>query len=331
MENPKSFTNIIFIYKFPFPFEHFSLIIKDIQTIGDFMNFIQSEFISEPIFLKGDKIFLKNTFFYFKYKKFISVYFKTENFFETDYYLRIEYKMYKSNPLLFEINFLLNLHYLDENNCLFILEIKLSKQNLNKIKINAIYKECFNNCDLLSNSIKINQINSFYNTNIIINSNYDLVMNICTHINLFKLFIPSIKIFSKLNIYNQENEKSNNEKQYLLMKDSVYNIILKKKHNFFLFPNNIILKVHKFKNSKEQCIIRYKVLKFGKMKNIPIYYIYFLMRKITENHTFISIKLNFFPFIQRSFISTVDNFANQLLNNVRNVCLKYLERKKNKC
>ena len=115
------------------------------------------------------------------------------------------------------------------------------------------------------------------------------------------------------------------------MKDSVYNIILKKEHNFFLFPNNIILKVHKFKNSKEQCIIRYKVLKFGKMKNIPIYYIYFLMRKITENHTFISIKLNFFPFIQRSFISTVDNFANQLLNNVRNVCLKYLERKKNKC
>ena len=65
------------------------------------------------------------------------------------------------------------------------------------------------------------------------------------------------------------------------------------------------------------------------MKNIPIYYIYFLMRKITENHTFISIKLNFFPFIQRSFISTVDNFANQLLNNVRNVCLNYLKRKKN--
>ena len=56
------------------------------------------------------------------------------------------------------------------------------------------------------------------------------------------------------------------------MKDSVFNIIFKKEHNFFLFPNNIILKVHKFKNYKDQCFIRYKVLKFGKLKNIHLFF-----------------------------------------------------------
>lgn len=327
MENKNRYSKIINIYKFPFPFEHFSFIIKDIQTIGDFMNIFQNEFISDIIFLKGDKSILKNSFFYFKYKKLISVYFKTENFIENDYFLRIEYRMYKSNPILFEIIFLINLHYQDENSCLFILEIEFPQKNLNKLKSEAIYREFFNNCEILSNSIKINQIFSFYNTNIIINSNYDLVMNICTHYELFRLFLPSVKLFTKVNIYNQENEK-NNDKEGLLMKDSVFNIKFKKEHNFFLFPNNIILKVHKFKNYKDQCFIRYKVLKFGKLKNIPIYYIYFFMRKITENHTFISIKLNFFPSIQRSFISTVDNYANQLLYNVKNVCLNYMKKKK---
>ena len=56
---------IINRFTFNHPFEIMSPIIRNIQTIGNLMNFIQSKIISDPIILKGETNFEENTWFFF--------------------------------------------------------------------------------------------------------------------------------------------------------------------------------------------------------------------------------------------------------------------------
>ena len=53
-------------FTFNNPFEIMGPIIRNIQTIGNLMNFIESKIISDPIILKGETTFEENTWFFFR-------------------------------------------------------------------------------------------------------------------------------------------------------------------------------------------------------------------------------------------------------------------------
>ena len=316
--------NFGYIFNFQFPFEYLSSIIKDIQTIGELINFFQKKSISNIIILKGEKTFTKNTFFYFKYKQLINLYFKTINYFETDYFLRIEYKLYKSNQKMFEIYFNFNLHYIEENLSQLLFEIKLKNIKLNKLIIDANYKEFLDNCKILSKSIKDDKLFEFINTNILINCNYDLIMNISTHYDLFKLFLPSLKFFSKVKNYNGENEKNNENDEGILKQDLIFNIIIKNIKKYDFISNNFSIKVDKIKLSNDFFFVKFKFLKFGKFIKIPIYSLIYSITKVSKSHSFISLKLNFnYPLYQR-FIDGMKKYLNKLLSNLKTICSNYL-------
>ena len=316
--------NFGYTFNFQFPFEYLSSIIKDIQTIGELINFFQKKSISDIIILKGEKTFSKNSFFYFKYKQLISLYFKTINFFETDYFLRIEYKLYKSNPKIFEIYFNFNLHYIENNLSQLIFEIKFKKIKLNKLIIDANYKEFIGNCKLLSKSIKNNKLFEFINMSILINCNYDLIMNISIHYNLFKLFLPSLKFFSKVKIYNEENEKNNENDEGKLKIGLIFNIIIKNINKYDFISNNFSIKVDKIKITNDFCFIKFKFLKFGKFTKIPIHSFNYSITKISKNHSFISLKLTFTSPLNQKFIDGMKKYLNKLLVNLKTICSNYL-------
>ena len=320
--------NFGYTFNFQFPFEYLSSIIKDIQTIGELINFFKKKSISDIIILKGEKTFSKNSFFYFKYKQLISLYFKTINFFETDYFLRIEYKLYKSNPKIFEIYFNFNLHYIENNLSQLLFEIKFNNIILNKSIIDANYKEFLGNCKLLSKSIQNNKLLEFINTNILINCNYDLIMNISTHYDLFKLFLPNLKLFSKVNNYNEENEKNNENDEGKLKIGLVFNIIIKNINKYDFISNNFSIKVHKIKLTNDFFFVKFKFLKVGKFTNLPIDSFNYSIITISKNHSFISLKLVFNSPLHQRFIDGMKKYLNKLLSNLKNICSNYLLKQK---
>jgi hypothetical protein len=328
MENKNNhYTKLGYLFNFYFSFESLSLIIKDIQTIGDLINFFQKKSISDFIILHGDKTFSKNTFFYFKYKQLISLYFKTIDFFETDYFMRIEYKLYKTNPKFFVSYFIFNLNYINEEYCQLILEINFENIFLNKLIVKESYQEFFQNCIILSNSIKKSKLNQFCNSNLLINSNYDLIINISTYYELLKLFLPNIKLISKIiNNYNENDITNNDEKK--ITKNSLFNVIFKNKKKNKIFPNNFNIKVEKINSKKDFCFIRYKFLKYGNLKIIPIYSLDFLIRKISNNYTYVSIKILFNLPLPKHFINALEKYSNKALENLKNVCSKYSQKQK---
>lgn len=330
MSNKKNTNELLklgYSFNFNFSFDSLCSIIKDIHTMGELLNFFKKKCISDVIILQGDKTFSKDTFFYFKYKQLISLYFKTINFFETDYFLRIEYQLYKTKPKFFSIFFIFNLHYIDEDLCQLFLEIHFENINLNKLIFKRGYKEFLENCKILSSSIQRNKIFEFCNANLLINSDYDLIMNITTHYTLFKLFLPNFKSISCLKQNNEELEKNNNGK---LTNEMVLNIFLKKKKKYEYSTNNVIIKVEKFKSLENFCFLKYKILQFGKLKKLPFYFINVLIRKITNNHTFVSLKLSFNSPYPKKFIISIENYLNQILINLKDICSYYTLKNNNK-
>ena len=318
-------SNLGYLFNFHFSFESLSSIIKDIQTIGDLINFFQKKSISDFIILQGDKTFSKDSFFHFKYKQLISLYFKTIDFFETDYFMRIEYKLYKTNPKFFVIYFVFNLNYLDEDYCQLLLEINFENININKLIVKASYQEFFQNCKMLSNSLQKSKLYQFSNSNLLINSNYDLIINISTYYELLKLILPNIKLISKINNNNDESEKINNDEKKITS-DSLFNVIFKNEKKNKIFPNNLKIKVEKMNNNKDFCNIKYKFLKYGNLKITPIYSLDLLIRKISKNHTFVSVKLLFISPLPINFINGLEKYSNKALENLKNLCSKYSQK-----
>ena len=57
-------TNLVLQFTFPYNFDKMLNIIKNIQTLGNLMNFLEGKIISDPILLKGQSTFAKNTYFF---------------------------------------------------------------------------------------------------------------------------------------------------------------------------------------------------------------------------------------------------------------------------
>ena len=103
----KEYENLIKImtrYTFNYPFEIMWPLIRNIQTLGNLMSFIQKKIISDAIILKVETSFEENTWFFIRYKQFINVYMKIEEVIEPKYFLRINYYLYKTSPKIIKFH-----------------------------------------------------------------------------------------------------------------------------------------------------------------------------------------------------------------------------------
>ena len=308
-------------FKFNYPFEKLFPIIRNIQTIGNLMNFIQSKILSEPIILKGETTFEKDTWFFFRYKKFINIYMKIDEVIETDYFLKIDYNIYKTSPKFMEFHFVVTLNHINDNESNLIIESIFPKFEMNKFVIQTCRKDTMNNFLILNKSIEMNNQNTFYNSGIVFRNNYEFVKNICCHYKTFKVFFPNIKSIEKINNdYEEEDNGIFNEEQDFLIK--------LKSNNKYNFPSELKFKVCKTQLLKTQSIISFLITNMndnyvGKKKEILNYYLTFFIRKITQDKTFFSIKSTFEYPIQQDTFKNCMSFSNKIVDNLKSICLIY--------
>ena len=182
---------------------------------------------------------------------------------------------------------------------------------------------------MLSNSIQKSKLYQFCNSNLLINSNYDLITNIFTYYELLKLILPNIKLITKIKNNYDETEKINDDENKIT-NDSLFNVLFKNKKKIKMFPNNLKIKVEKMNINKDFCNIKFKFLKYGNLKIIPIYSLDLLIRKISNNHTFVSVKLLFISPLPIHYINRLEKYSNKVLENLKNLCSKYYQKQQYK-
>ena len=312
-------TNLVLQFTFPYNFDKMLNIIKNIQTLGNLMNFLEGKIISDPILLKGQSTFAKNTYFFLRYKRFLSLYMKVEDIIETEYFFKIDYKIYKTSPKLLEFTLVFNLHNISNSNSYLTMIFIFPKININPLIINLCQQEQKYNMHILTKAISQNKLYTFYNAMKVIDIDFDFISNLCLHYNLFKLFFPSTK-----KLKNLTSEENNG----ILYENQRFKLTLKDKKSFERLPHNMQINVNSIQSLKSQLLIIYYMEKYDECHEYPHHSINFFLKKISTNKTFCSMKTLFdFP-VSEEFFGSIGNYAQRLVHNLEKVCLDYKERKK---
>ena len=311
---------IINRFTFNHPFEIMSPIIRNIQTIGNLMNFIQSKIISDPIILKNKTNFEENTWFFFRYKKFIDIYMKIDEVIETDYFLKINYNIYKTSPKFIQFHFIFTLHYINENKCLLLFENILPQINIKTLFIQVNYIEFISNCNILSKAISLNKRFTFNNNGTVFNINYDFLQKLFTHYKLFRLLFPDIKSIEKINEDNDENT-SNEE---VIKEEQTFKVQLKHFKKFNISSSEINVKVSKSQILKTQSLISFSLQNNDNHINLNEnnQFIFFI-KKITNNKTFFLLKTIYNNPIEEKLFNNYSYYTKKIIQNIKNICLVY--------
>lgn len=311
--NPKE-TQFILQLKFPFPYNKMYNIIKNIQTFGNLISFFENKIISDPILLNGQNTYAKNTFFFLRYKQFLNLYMKVNHIIETDYFLQINYKVYKTSPKTLDFFIIFNLHNLSYSTSYMIINFIFFGVTFTSEFVNIFQKEQMKNLTKLSKAISLNKLFTFYHTMKIINTNYDFISSLCLHFNLFKFFFPSTKKLK--NLTSDENNGVIYEKQR-------FKLSLKEKTSFERLPGNMQIHVELIQNLKTQLLIIYNLEKYDEWYEYPHHSIYFFLSKISHNQTFVSMKTIFdFP-VSEEFFGNIRNYSQRLINNLEKICYQH--------
>ena len=307
-------------YTFNYPFEIMLPLIRNIQTVGNLMNFIQKKIISDPIILKGETSFEENTWFFIRYKQFIDIYMKIEEVIESEYFLRINYYLYKTSPKIIKFHLVFNLHFLNENQSLLIIETILPKININQNFIELIQSETNFNCNILSKSISLDKRYTFYNSGTVFDVKYDFLKKLCVHYKLFRLLFPDIKSFEKI---NKDNEVFYYDEE-IIKEDQNFKIKIKHKDKYNL-PSEILLKISKSQLLKSQSLINFTFSSYNDQENEinNNYKMIFFLKRITKNKTFFLIKSTCNNPIKEEKFNKYSYFCEKILNNIKNICFVY--------
>ena len=311
-------TNLVHQYIFPYNYDKMLNIIKNIQTFGNLLNFIEGKIISDPILLKGQSNFAKNTYFFLRYKSLISLYMKVVDIIETEYFFKIHYKVYKTSPKLLDFSLIFNLHNISDSSSYFTMIFNFPKIDLNPFFVNICKHAQIYYMNILNKDISKNKLFTFYNNMKVINIYFDFISSLCLHYNLFKLFFPSTKTLK--NLTSEENNG-------ILYENQRFKLTLKEKKTFERLPHNMQINVNSIQNLKSQLLIIYHMEKYDEWYEYPHHAIYFFLKRISPNKTFCSMKTLFdFP-VSEEFFGSIGNYAQRLIHNLEKVCMDYKERR----
>ena len=306
-------------FTFNNPFEIMGPIIRNIQTIGNLMNFIESKIISDPIILKGETTFEENTWFFFRYKKFMDIYMKIDEVIESDYYLSINYNIYKTSPKFIQFHLIFHLHYINENESLFILENIFPQIDLNRLYIKLLNFEFISNCNILSKAISLNKRFTFNNNGTVFKINYDFLQKLFTHYKLFRLLFPDIKSIEKI---NKDDDKVNSNEE-IIKEEQNFKIQLKQ-FNKYNLPSEIFMKISKSQILKTQSLISFSLQNYHNYINlIEENKFIFFIKKITSNKTFFLLKSIYNNPIEEKKFNDYSFYSKKLIHNIKNICLVY--------
>lgn len=323
-------TRIITHHLFNIKYEKLSPIIKDIQSISQLIRFIKKHQISDLIFIKGNKSYSDEAWFYFNYRNMIDLYLRVNEYIETDYFIKVKYKIYKTQPRTEEFDVIMNFFYINRYSSELMIEtILFKKVSINKKILDLINSELNLNFTYLSQAIKNKKEKSFSYSSTIVQNDFEFVTKALLNIKLIEIILNAkLKNIGKDskndNINNNFNNEENikNKDSSIIHTNEKYQVKLKKKEiDDWITKNNISFKIETVKNSQNTMIIQYKVIlddiiDLNNKDNIITVYI----RKITNNSSFILIKYVWNLLFTDKFILVITGFIEKSLNNIKKIC-----------
>ena len=236
------------------------LILKSIKNLSYFSYFtkeISKNFLKFPFFIKGNPSEDEGATFIQIFDQHIKVYMKVKSLIQTDYFVKIIYKAYKTIPTSFEFEYNVIFFFTGIENCLLYSGYKYSKkislprvsvyderERRKKIFLN-IQKQLF---DKILNKIDICEI--------LIHANFKLVFDILLNMKLVNKYI---QIFGEIIDYNGNVIKENNI------------ITIYKKENNTL-KEDIYIKIVKIEKKENEGILSFQKENINKEKIIFIIY-----------------------------------------------------------
>ena len=323
----------VYNYVFDIKYEIISPIIKDFQLVSQLIKYIQNNQISDLIFILGNNTFSLESRFYFNYRNIVDFYFKVEGFNENDYCTKIKYNIYKTKPISKKFYIILSLFRQKDNTSKLEIEIVLINDAFIYEKIlNIIYNEFNYNFLYLSKAIKNMKHNSFAYNSAIIKNEFNVLSQIIQNKKLIEYIINgNLEKFEedKKEFYGAVDKdfKSDN----FVHANDIYKVKLnlKKDKKDWLSYYNIKFKVETLRAKQDKISIHLKLLSDNKdidansnsnssnpINNI----IYFNLRKLTNNSTFILIKFLWDKSLSENIILVIKNLMKKYIDRLGKLC-----------
>ena len=328
-ETPIFETKYTYKYIFDIKYELIAPIIKDLQIVSQLINYIKNDQLSDLILICGENSYSVDSRFYFNYRHIIDFYVKVTEFFENEYFMKINYNIYKTGPISkkFFANFTLFKNDENENSSILELEIILSNNDIIYQRIlDIIYNELNYNYKYLSQAIKSQKYNLvFYNSSIIKNE-CQILSQILQNIKLIE-YILNAKLEK-----NNGGKKDLNDSDYdkFIHPNDIYKIEFNKKKeiNDLLSINNISFKIQLLKARKDRMTIHFKLLSKAKeeskkeqaeensINNIFIVHV----RYLTNNSSFVLIKNCLDIDIPKNIVIQIKKLMKKFMNKIEKLC-----------
>ena len=312
-------------------YEVLSPIIKDIQLVSQLIRFIKNHQLSDLIFISGNNTYSIDSRFYFNYRNIIDFYVKVLDFIENENLTQIKYYVYKTRPSSINFIVILSLYNkINSKSSKISIEIQLfNKKILSLFILNIIYNEIKLILKYLIESIRENKLQFLLFNSNIIKSDFDSLSQIIQNKKIIKYLINGQ--FNKITIHEHDsnvvvNENDNNS--FISIND-IYKIILKKNHHNILYDymndNNIVFEIKSIRKTEDNLSILYKVLfnndnikndNDNSINNL----ITIIVRKLTDDHSFILIKYIWDKPLDKNIIFDIKNIFNKILAKIEKLC-----------
>ena len=314
-------------FLFDLSYEMITQILKDIQTTAQLIKLIVYSQISDIIFIKGNNSYTINARFYFRYKNIIDFYVKVLEFFETDYFTKVVFFIYKTKPKSIEFRVIFLIFNKSENTTEFHIQIILPENHFFSSKIvKIIYNELRFNYTYLIQAIKSNKMNSYILSSSIIKSEYFVLTRIIQNIKLIEYIVKGkiIKVEDnqKDNILIKHKKELINEKEnsFIKMKDE-FKISLTKINdkNILAKIDSIHFKILLIKIKEDKMIMQVKVLfnnQYLENNNSIFNTITICIRKLTGNSCFMFIKYIWDLSLNNNIINFIKKTIKKCLINI---------------
>ena len=327
-ETPIFSNKYCYKYIFDIKYELIAPIIKDLQIVSQLINFIKNDQLSDLILIWGENCYSVNSRFYFNYRHIIDFYVKVTEFFEKDYFMKINYNIYKTGPISKKFFVTLSLFKDNENedSSRLELDIILSKNNaISQRILDLIYSELNYNYQYLSQAIKSQKYNLiFYNSSIVKNDG-QILSQILQNIKLIEYIING-----KLEKNNGgKKEFNNSDYDKFIHLNEIYKVefIKKKEINDWLSLNNISFKIQFLKARKGIMTIHFKILSKPKeetknqneensINNMLIVHV----RYLTSNTSFVLIKSSLDIDIPKNIVIEIKKLMKKCMNKIVKLC-----------
>ena len=308
-------------FHFDINYQLLSQIIKDMQLVSQLIKSIQTNQLSDIIFIQGNNSYSIESRFYLNYRKSIDFYIKVIDFIETDDFTQIKYNVYKTVPK--SDNFIITLHLINVNNesSKLVIEIILLNSIVLCPKIlDIIFNEINLNFRYLSQAIKSKKQEFLCFSSKIIKNDFYPLTQIIKNIKLINYIING-KLERISPQINDNNDKSS------IHVNEMYKVKLKKNCLISDYINiyNVMLKINIIRIREDNIVIQYKIYSDNNdnktnIDNITNNLITINIRKLTSNSFFTLIKYVWDVPLKEDIILSIKNFINKIIIRIEKIC-----------